>query len=161
MHHRPNAGPIHEMGSSVVGLAAGAVFGWTLAWAQVTDPHVIRNMLLLREFDVFLLMGSAVAVAAVGQRVLRGINARTIVTREAIGWRVERPGARHILGSVLFGTGWSVAGTCPGPVAAMLGEGRFAGLPVVLGLLIGVALQRTVLGRTSRRGASAPAEPCV
>ena len=43
--------------------------------------------------------------------------------------------------SVLFGLGWSVAGTCPGPVAIMVGEGRFSGLLVVCGLVCGIALQ--------------------
>ena len=51
-----------------------------------------------------------------------------------------------LFGSLLFGAGWSIAGTCPGPVTAMIGEGRVGGLYVVAGLLGGVALQ-AALGR--------------
>lgn len=95
-----------------------------LAWARLTDPDVIHRMLLLQEMDVFLLMGCAVLFAGTGVRVLRWIGARSLVTREAISWSTDRVAVRHIVGSVLFGAGWSVAGTCPGPAAAMIGEGQ-------------------------------------
>ena len=135
--------------AKVVGLFGGAVFGFTLAWARLTDPRVIRDMLLLKEPHVFLIMGSAVAIAALGVRALKANGARAIVTGERIDWVVERPRPRHVAGSVLFAIGWTVAGTCPGPVAAMVGEGRLVGLPVAVGLLAGVLLQRALIGRTT------------
>ena len=106
-------------------------------------------MLLLRDAHAFLVMGSAVAVAAVGVRTLRALRVRALVTGEPISWTVDRPEPRHVVGSLLFGAGWSLAGTCPGPVAAMVGQGRLAGLFVVGGLLAGVSLQ----GMQARRRA--------
>jgi len=106
-------------------------------------------MLLLKEPHVFLIMGSAVAIAAIGVRVLKLGNARCIVTGEPVDWAVEQPRTRHVTGSILFGIGWTVAGTCPGPVAAMIGEGRLAGVPVAVGLLAGVAVQRMLAPRKS------------
>ena len=135
--------------TKVIGLFGGIVFGFTLAWAHVTDPRVIRDMLLLKEPHVFLIMGSAVAVAALGVRALKAAGARAIVTGEPVRWSVERPRARHVAGSALFAVGWTVAGTCPGPVAAMVGEGRMLGLPVAFGLLAGVLLQRSIVRRTT------------
>lgn len=122
---------------------AGVAFGFIVAWAQITDPTVIRRMLLLQEFDVFLLMGSAIAVAAVGSRVLRLTGARALVSREQVQWTTVRPGVKHVAGSALFGVGWSVVGTCPGPAAAMIGEGRLSGLFVVVGILLGVLIHRS------------------
>jgi uncharacterized membrane protein YedE/YeeE len=92
-------------------------------------------------------MGSAVVIAAVGVRVLKATGARCLVTGEAVAWSVEPPRTRHVAGSMLFALGWTVAGTCPGPVAAMIGEGRLVGVPVVLGLLAGVTLQRVFAAR--------------
>ena len=135
------------MKTKAIGLAGGVVFGFTLAWARLTDPHVIRDMLLLKEPHVFLIMGSAVAIAAIGVRVLKLSNARCIITGEPVDWTVEQPRTRHVAGSILFGIGWTVAGTCPGPVAAMIGEGRLAGVPVAVGLLAGVAVQRMLVPR--------------
>jgi uncharacterized membrane protein YedE/YeeE len=108
-------------------------------------------MLLLREFDVFLLMGSAVFVAAVGVRLLRAAKASALATGEIIEWKLERPERRHVAGSVIFGVGWGVAGTCPGPVAAMVGEGHVGGLFVAAGLVGGVMLQSAVARNLVRR----------
>ena len=135
------------MTANLIGLLFGAGFGFVMAWAQLSDPAVIGRMLRLQEFDVFLVMGCAVTVAAVGVRLLRAAEARALVTHEPIVWKIERPRGRHILGSLLFGVGWSVAGTCPGPVAVMLGQGRLAGLAIVADLLLGVSAQ----GALSRR----------
>jgi uncharacterized membrane protein YedE/YeeE len=139
------------MTKKLAGLSCGAAIGFIMAWARLSDPAVIRSMLLLREPDVFLLMGSAAIVAGVGARLLRAAGARALVTGEAIGWSVERPRAGHVAGSVLFGAGWSIAATCPGPIAAMTGEGRVAGLVVAAGLMVGVVLKGAAEKRLSAR----------
>ena len=123
---------------NLIGLLFGAAFGFVLGWARLTDPDVIRNMLLLREPDVFLLMMSAIATGAIGVRALRAVKARAIVDDTLVSWKVEPPRTRHVTGSVLFGLGWSVAATCPGPVAAQIGRGQFAGLFTITGLFIGI-----------------------
>jgi uncharacterized membrane protein YedE/YeeE len=132
-----------------VGLLFGLAFGFVLGWARLTDYDVIRNMLLLREPDVFLLMMSAIATAAIGARALRLFKVTTVLDRTPIAWTVEAPRARHVVGSVVFGVGWSVAATCPGPVAAQVGRGQFAGLFTMAGLLVGIAICDRVRGRRS------------
>lgn len=146
------------MKTNVVGLVFGSATGFVFAWAGLADPKVIRDMLLLRQAHVYLLMGSAVMVAAGGVRVLRAARARAFLTGESIAWSTERPTARHVVGSVLFGVGWSVVGTCPGPAAVMLGQGRATGLVVALGIVIGVLVQRAFV---DRRSAVASADPAA
>ena len=135
------------MKAKLLGLLFGAGIGFVFAWAWLSDPAVIRDMLLLREPDIFLFMGLAIVVAAVGTRLLRFFRARALATREPVAWTVERPERRHVMGSVLFGAGWAVTGTCPGPVAVMIGEGRLAGIVVAIGLGAGVLLQGAVKRR--------------
>jgi uncharacterized membrane protein YedE/YeeE len=104
-----------------LGLAAlvlGVVTGFTFAWARMTDPRTFHAMLSLDSPRIYLLMGSAVAVAFIGARVLRG--RRALLTGEPINWTATRPTRSHVLGSVLFGIGWGIAGACPGPTAAAL-----------------------------------------
>lgn len=134
----------------LVGVAAGLGFGIVLSWAQLTKPTVIREMLLLHEPDVFLLMGSAILVAAIGCRVLRATGMRAFASGELIQWKVQPVQRRHVVGSALFGVGWSVAGTCPGPAAAMIGEGKLGGLAVVAGILAGVLIQQMFARRPLR-----------
>jgi uncharacterized membrane protein YedE/YeeE len=121
-----------------------------LSWAQHTKPMVIREMLLLHEPDVFLLMGSAIVVAAIGCRVLRATGIRAFVSGEPIQWKVQPVQRRHVVGSAVFGGAWSVAATCPGPAAAMIGEGKLGGLAVVAGILAGVLIQQMFVHRPAR-----------
>lgn len=137
------------MKPNMIGLVFGVGFGFVISWARLSDPGIIRDMLLLREPDVFLLMGSAVLVAAIGLRALRTVGIRAIATGEPIQWTTAKPQVRHVTGSVLFGAGWSLAGTCPGPVAAMVGQGRVGGLFIVAGLLAGVLLQKAAADKTT------------
>jgi uncharacterized membrane protein YedE/YeeE len=123
-----------------VGFFTGIGFGFVLGWARLTDYDVIHRMLLLREFDVFLMIGVAVVTAAVAVRVLRLFGARTLIGGESVRWAVTRPTRDHFIGSMIFGAGWAIAGTCPGPVAAQLGRGQLASLLTLAGILGGVAL---------------------
>jgi uncharacterized membrane protein YedE/YeeE len=124
----------------LIALVFGSAFGFVLSWAQMTDYDVIRDMLLFRELDVYLMMGTAVISAAIGVRLLRAAGVKSLVGGEPLSWTPTRPGRHHFYGSLLFGLGWGVAGTCPGPIAAQLGRGQWAALFTVAGVFAGVAL---------------------
>jgi uncharacterized membrane protein YedE/YeeE len=118
----------------------GGVFGATLAWTGMTSPNVIRDALLFKSSYLFLFFASAVAVATIGQRLLRARRARALLTGQPIGWKVQPPQRRHIAGSVLFGIGWAIADACPGPIATQLGQGIAWSLFTVAGLVGGIWL---------------------
>jgi uncharacterized membrane protein YedE/YeeE len=127
-----------------VGFLIGTAFGFVVGWARLTDYDVIREMLLLRQANVFLLMMSAMVPAAVGVHALRTFNVRAILGQAPIGWTVQSVRRRHVIGSVVFGIGWAVAGTCPGPVAAQLGRGQIAAAFTIAGVLTGIVLHEQV-----------------
>ncbi len=133
-------------------LALGAVAGFTVSWARMTDPRTFHAMLSLDSPRIYLLMGAAVAAAFVGARLLRG--RRTLLTGETIDWRPTCPNRSHVVGSVLFGIGWGISEACPGPTAAQLGAGRVLALAVAAGIVAGVKLQPR-LARASQRAARA------
>jgi uncharacterized membrane protein YedE/YeeE len=121
-----------------------------LSWARLTDYDVIRNMLLFRELDLFFMMGAAMTTAAIGVRLLRRCGARSLLGAP-VAWDLTKPSSRHIHGSILFGIGWGIAGTCPGPIAAQLGHGQWSALFTVAGVLAGVALFGYMKARSQRR----------
>ena len=139
----------------VAGLGFGVAFGFLISWGRLTDPDVIRSMLVLDEAYVFLVMASAVAVGFVGVRLLLRRGQRALLTGEEVGVRSERPERRHVVGSALFGLGWAIACTCPGPVSAQLGQGLGWGLCTAAGIVGGVLL---FLARRER-GARKPPLP--
>lgn len=120
----------------------GAVFGLVLSWSGMTNPQVLRDGLLFRDPYLMLFFASALVTAFVGLRLLKVLQARTLLTGEPVAWTTVRPERRHIAGSVLFGTGWAVAAVCPGPIAAQLGQGVPWALATAAGLVLGIYLYR-------------------
>jgi uncharacterized protein len=118
----------------------GVGFGFLLSWGQMTNPDAIRNMLLLNDAYLYLMMASCVGVSFVGLRVLKARQARTILTNEAIALPTQKPERRHIYGAAIFGLGWAIADTCPGPITAQLGQGYAWSLVTVTGMICGVML---------------------
>src|SRR4030095_5498589 len=43
----------------------------------------------------------------------------------------------NLLGGLLFGVGWSIAGMCPGPILVNIGEGKVYALAALAGALLG------------------------
>ena len=146
---------------NLAAMVFGLGFGFVLGWARLGNPDVIYSMLRLREPDVFLLMGSAIATAAVGARLLRARGAQALIGGMPVSWKTLAPTRNHVVGSLLFGLGWSVANTCPGPIAVQLGRGEFSGGFTAVGLLAGIALRDAASARaaTGIRRAPASAAP--
>lgn len=142
---------------NLLALCFGIGFGFVLGWARLTDYDVVQAMLLMREFDLYLMMGSAVATAALGMRVLRAASARSWTDKLPVGWATTRPSRNHVLGSIAFGLGWGIAGTCPGPVAAQLGRGQWVAVCTLAGIFTGVALFGYLRRKQQNQAAAAAA----
>jgi uncharacterized membrane protein YedE/YeeE len=116
----------------------GAVFGLLISWGQFTDPDRIRDMLLLDDAYLYLMMASAIAVGTVGGRLLARQRARALLTGEPVALERSRPERRHVIGAAVFGLGWAVADTCPGPVAAQISQGVWWSVFTIAGIVLGV-----------------------
>jgi uncharacterized protein len=143
------------MAVRLVALAFGAVFGFAISWGQFTDPDRIRDMLLLEDAYLYLMIAVAVAVGFVGTRLARGRQA--LVTRTPVSWTTARPQRRHFTGAAIFGVGWAVTDSCPGPIVGQLASGIGWSILTFLGVIAGIALYF----RRQERAAEAPAGEVV
>ena len=116
----------------------GAAFGFLISWGQFSDPDRIRDMLLLSDLYLYLMMFSAIAVAFAGTWLLRRRNARALLTGEPLSVERTRPERRHIVGAAIFGVGWAIVDSCPAPIAAQLSQGVLWSLFTIAGVFIGV-----------------------
>jgi uncharacterized protein len=118
----------------------GAVFGVTLCWSGLTDPGVIRRGLLFEESYLFLFFAAALAVAFAGTQVLRLTRPRAVLTGDRVEVTREAPDRARLGGAVLFGAGWAIAGACPGPVVAQVGQGVVWSLFTLAGVVVGIVV---------------------
>jgi hypothetical protein len=145
----------------VIAGGLGIAFGFLLAWTGMTDPNVIRRMLLLEDAYLYLVMCSSIAVAFTGMRILRAIRMPALLTGEPVGWSVGRPSQRHVTGSVLFGAGWGLSYSCPGPIAAQLGQGLLWSLCTIAGISAGIVVYTRVQQRRGHQRAPTTATPAT
>lgn len=126
----------------------GVVFGAALFLTGMADYDVIHDGLLFRSPHLYLMMVATLATGGTLLWLLRRREVRTVfggplsVVRDP----VER---KHLAGGVIFGTGWAIAGTCPGAVAAMAASGKPLALIVMAGVAIGVTLRDLQEQRTT------------
>jgi uncharacterized membrane protein YedE/YeeE len=129
-----------------ISFLAGAAFGFLVAAARLNDYNVIHDMLLLREPDVFLMMASAIGVAAPTLAYMNRKHWRTLDGE--LNLRRQPVSRKNITGAAVFGAGWAVAGSCPVPALAMTVGGSVLGLFVMAGLFTGIILRDAVEARS-------------
>ena len=126
----------------LVSLLTGLVFGIGLIVSGMADPAKVLGFLdLAGAWDPSLafVMAGAIVVSAVAFAMARR---RTV---SLLGAEMKLPTARQIdrrlvLGSVVFGIGWGVAGFCPGPGLVALGMGETKAVAFVAAMLVGMGV---------------------
>ena len=128
--------------NAVCAFLAGLLFGLGLIVSGMTDPSKIIGFLdLAGAWDPSLAF-------VVGGAILVGLVAFRIARRRAaafVGGAMHIPGARQldrplILGSLVFGVGWGLAGYCPGPAIVAFGSGQDKAVVFVAAMIAGMAL---------------------
>jgi uncharacterized membrane protein YedE/YeeE len=121
-------------------LAAGALFGFGLAYSTMIRPEVVLSFLRLSDFGLMLVMGGAVIVVLLAYKL-----APRLLSRPLLGdvfhahpsvWNRDTA-----LGAALFGVGWGLCGVCPGPAIAGLGAGNWNLLSALMGIALGALVQ--------------------
>ena len=122
--------------------ASGLVFGIGLLLAGMANPAKVLGFLDLAgawDPSLALVMAGAVAVGSIAFAVAK----RRRVS--LLGTPMQLPAARQVdrrlvVGSIVFGVGWGLAGFCPGPALVALGEGAGQAAVFVLAMLAGMGL---------------------
>lgn len=140
----------------VASLIAGLVFGVGLIVSRMADPSKVLGFLDLAgawDPSLALVMAGAIAVGLVafgwGKRLRRSWLGLPMQLPQ--GRSIDR---RLVLGSLVFGAGWGMAGFCPGPALVALGMGEAKAMVFVLAMVAGMGLFELLERRSTR-----PAEP--
>ena len=120
----------------------GVLFGWGLIISGMSNPQKILGFLdLAGSWDPSLMfvMAGAVLVGLAGFYV---VSKRT---EAFFGGALHIPKRRDItkpliIGSLIFGAGWGIAGFCPGPALVALGAGHVKALVFVIAMLAGMGI---------------------
>jgi uncharacterized protein len=116
----------------------GILFGFVLSRSGAADYNFIQSMFLFTSFQLYGIMGTAIALTIPGLLLLKRFG-RTL-GGAPIAFEVKPLNRGSAVGGVLFGIGWSMAGMCPGPIFVNIGEGKLYAIATLAGALTGAAL---------------------
>jgi hypothetical protein len=136
-----------------VSLITGLIFGLGLIVAGMTDPAKVLAFLdLAGSWDpsLALVMGGAIPVSAVAF-LLAGKRGTSFLGQAVQLPETRRIDRRLVVGSMLFGIGWGLAGICPGPALTLLGFGTWKAVIFVAAMLVGMFLFEMLERRLRRK----------
>lgn len=123
----------------VMVLLVGVFFGIVLTKSEVVRWQRVHDMFLFKEPFMYLIITTAIVVSAIAMWVIKKAHFRSIQ-----GERIEyEPKPFHsgvVIGGTVFGAGWAITGTCPGPIYAQIGGGAWMALFTLGGALAGMYL---------------------
>ena len=118
----------------------GLLFGLGLMLSGMTDPGKVIGFLdLFGSWDpsLALVMGGAIMVGVFAFTVAKKRTTTFLggVLRFPTNADIDK---KLVIGSLMFGAGWGLAGFCPGPALVSMADGQPKALVFVLAMLVGM-----------------------
>ena len=150
--------PFFELGlfgegvSLVVALIIGIAFGWALESSGMGSARKLAGQFYLRDLTVFKVMFTAIVTAMLGVFWLGWLGVLD-VSRVYVPetWLVPQ-----LVGGLVFGAGFAMAGLCPGTSCVSAATGRIDGIATVAGMFAGILGMGVLFPRLESFYASTP-----
>ena len=130
---------------SLLAFLFGALFSIGLMFSGMSNPEKVLDFLdIFGDWDASLafVMMSAITVAFIPfQKAVR--QPKKTIFNEPIELPTQHQlDSKLIIGALLFGIGWGIAGICPAPSFTLIGLGYYQGLYFFVAMLFGVWIHR-------------------
>lgn len=120
------------MSEIILAVILGALFGFVLHRIGATDGDKLINMLRLRDTHLMKTILFGIGVATVLTFISHGLG-----ILDASHFSIKTLHTGVIVGGLIFGIGWALAGYCPGTGVTALGTGKKDAIFYVLGGIAG------------------------
>jgi hypothetical protein len=138
----------HKM-ANLMALFAGIIFGLGIILSGMVNPAIVLAFLdIAGDWDSSLLwvMAGAVAMGSVAFTLAKKRKQSYLGSSMQIP-AVTKIDSRLLLGSLLFGVGWGIAGICPGPALVLTGTGSIDAWVFLIAMLMGMGIYQIVQER--------------
>ena len=118
-------------------LATGILFGIVLFKSEAASWFRIYEMFQFQSFHMYGIIGSALAVGVLLHLFIKKGKLKTTSGSTVVVANKEKSVTRYLVGGLIFGLGWGLAGACPGPMFVLIGSGFVPILIVLLAAIFG------------------------
>jgi uncharacterized membrane protein YedE/YeeE len=118
-------------------LTIGIFFGIIMYKSEAASWFRIYEMFQFGSFHMYGIIGSALVLGVIGVQVIKKYNFKAIGGKE-MNLHPKRKGVtNYLIGGIIFGLGWALAGACPGPMYVLAGAGYLSILIVIASAILG------------------------
>jgi len=122
---------------TLVYLVIGVFFGIVMYKSEAASWFRIYEMFEFGAFHMYGIIGSALALGVIGVQVIKRRKLKALGGKDMALKPKAMSIPRYLIGGILFGLGWALAGACPGPMYVLAGSGYVSILVVIFGALLG------------------------
>lgn len=115
----------------------GFFFGIIMYKSEAASWFRIYEMFEFGAFHMYGIIGSALIIGVLGVQYIKRNNIKAMGGQEMQLKPKDKSIARYLIGGIIFGLGWALAGACPGPMYVLAGAGYISILVVIAAALFG------------------------
>jgi len=121
-------------------IIVGFIFGIVLTKSEAVSWYRIYEMFHFQSFHMYGIIMTAIVTGVIGIQMIKKRQMKDIKGSPIVIADKEKGSARYWIGGTIFGLGWALAGTCPGPIFILIGAGFISVIIVLVGALMGTFL---------------------
>jgi uncharacterized membrane protein YedE/YeeE len=121
-------------------LVVGFVFGIVLTKSEAVSWYRIYEMFQFDSFHMYGIIMTAIGTGIIGVQIIKRNKIKDIKGLPIEIQDKEKGTFRYWIGGLIFGLGWALVGSCPGPIFILLGAGFMTVGFVLFGALFGTFL---------------------
>ncbi|WP_026837666.1 DUF6691 family protein [Gillisia sp. JM1] len=115
----------------------GFFFGIIMYKSEAASWFRIYEMFEFGSFHMYGIISSALLIGVLGVQIIKRKNIKAMGGQEMKLKPKEMSIPRYLIGGIIFGLGWALAGACPGPMYVLAGSGYISILVVIAAALFG------------------------
>lgn len=125
---------------TVVYLFIGIIFGITMFKSEAASWFRIYEMFRFESFHMYGIIGSALVIGIIVIQLIKRFNIKSFYGEKITFNPKVKSFSRYIIGGIIFGLGWALAGACPGPMFTLVGAGFLPIIVVIMAAILGTFL---------------------
>ncbi len=122
---------------SIIYLAIGVLFGIVMFKSEAASWFRIYEMFQFKSFHMYGIIGTSVGLGIIVVQSIKYFKIKSFYGEQIIINPKDKSISRYLIGGIIFGLGWALAGACPGPMFTLIGAGYIPILVVIVSALLG------------------------